>query len=348
MSVEHGGGYADDQRADDVQRDAGRHVRDTELHVFAHLYESYAASLFDYCDVLLQDTIAAADAVQDSLVDVDTHIGSVPDPDRLRLALYEAARWQCLTKLTGGRGDKLSSRPKTTTLDELGLAVPEFEAAGTGGETVLVLTAALEWLAERDREVLSLAFRHRFNDADLAALLGSSPRRAHALLSGARTRFEELAPVVGALRAAFREGRPSCRLLARMIASPDLASLPLTPQRGSQLARHLRTCPDCALTRRDRAFTADQIPEIPLAIPPGRLRLRITRTALALGSYRRRVAGRPGKPGRGSTQSGPPPSSGRGSAQSGPPPSSGRGSTQSAPPPPSPNQGRHTREKTAF
>ena len=297
MSVEQGGGPADDQRADDFLRDTGRHVRDTDLHAFAHLYESYAASLFDYCDTLLQDTIAAADAVQDSLVAVDANTGSVPEPDRLRLSLYSAARWECLDKLTGGR-DKLSSRPKTVTLDDLGAAVPEFEAAGIGGETVLVLTAALEWMADRDREVLSLKFRHRFGDADLATVLEISPRKAHALLAEARTSFEQSAPVVGVLRAAVRDGRPGCRVLAGMVAGPDLVSLPLTPQLGKKLSRHLAACPDCALSRADRAFTAEQISEIPLAIPPGRLRLRITRTALALGSYRRTVASRPDRPGQ--------------------------------------------------
>ena len=295
MSVDHGDDLFDDQQADDFLRDTGRHVRETDLHVFGHLYESYAASLFDYCDGMLQDTIAAADAVQDSLVAVDADIRSVPEPDRLRLSLYEAARWECLDKMTGGR-DKLSSRPKTTTLDDLGAAVPEFEAAATGGETVLVLTAALEWMADRDREVLSLKFRHRFGDADLAFVIGISPRRVNALLSEARIRFEQSAPVVGALRSAIRDGRPKCRVLAGMITGPDLASLPLTPQLGKQLARHLAACPDCALNRRDRAFTAEQISEIPLAIPPGRLRLRITRTALALGSHRRTVASRGGPP----------------------------------------------------
>jgi RNA polymerase sigma factor (sigma-70 family) len=298
MSVEHGGGSAADQRTDDSRRDVGRHVRDTDLHVFAHLYESYAASLFDYCDELLQDTVAAADAVQDSLVAVDARIGSAPEPDRLRLSLYSAARWQCLGQLAGGRA-KLSGRPKTTNLDDLGAAVPEFEAAASGGETAVVLRAALDWMADRDREVLTLKFRHRFGDADLATVVGTSPRRVQALLSDARTRFEQTASVVGALRAALRSRRPGCAVLARMVPGRGLATFPLTPQLGKQLARHLETCPDCALGRGDRAFTADQISEIPLAIPPGRLRLRITRTALALGSHRRRAASRSGQPGPG-------------------------------------------------
>jgi hypothetical protein len=80
-----------------------------------------------------------------------------------------------------------------------------------------------------------------------------------------------------------------------MIKGRDLATFPLTPQFAGKLARHLESCAACALSRGDRAFSAEQISEIPLAIPPGRLRLRISRTALAVGSYRRTVASRPDK-----------------------------------------------------
>ncbi len=301
MSVQHGGGSTGEQRTADALRDSG-------LHVFAHLYESYAASLFDYCDALLRDTLAASDAVQDSLVAADARISSLPEAGRLRLLLYSAARRQCLSRLPGARG-RISDRTGTTTLEKLGAAAPDFEVAGAAGETLLVLKAALGWLSDRDREVLSLAFRHRFDGADLATVLGLPARRAQALVSAASLRFEQLAPVVAALRAAFRDGGPRCSVLAGMVGTRNLASLPLTPQIGKQLTRHMESCPDCALGRGDRAFAAEQISEIPLAIPPGRLRLRITRTALALGSYRRSVAGRgdvpSGKP-DGTGRTGPP------------------------------------------
>jgi RNA polymerase sigma factor (sigma-70 family) len=285
MSVDHGGS-TEDQRTE-APRDSGRHV-------FAHLYESYAAPLFDYCDGLLQDTFAAVDAVQDSLVAADAQAGNMPEPDRLRLSLYSAARQECLSQLPGGR-TKLSGRAETTTLDELGAAVPDYEVAGPTGETVLVLRAALDRLSDRDREVLNLTFRHRLNEADLAAVIGVSPRRARALLSEASTNFDHSAPVVAVLRAAVREGRPRCSELVGMLRGRDLATFPLTPQFASKLARHLESCATCALSRGDRALRAEQISEIPLAIPPGRLRLRITRTALALGSYRRTIANRPDK-----------------------------------------------------
>ncbi len=285
MSVDHGGS-TEEQRAE-APRDSGRHV-------FAHLYESYAASLFDYCDGLLLDTLAAVDAVQDSLVAADAQVGSAPGPDGLRLALYSAARQECLNQLGGGRA-KLSGRAGTTTLDDLGAAVPDYEVAGSTGETVLILRAALDRLSERDREVLNLTFRHRLNEADLAAVIGVPPRRARALLSEASLNFDQSAPVVAVLRAAVREGRARCTELADMLKGQNLATFPLTPQFASKLARHLESCATCALSRGDRTFSAEQISEIPLAIPPGRLRLRISRTALAVGSYRRTVASRPDK-----------------------------------------------------
>jgi RNA polymerase sigma factor (sigma-70 family) len=285
MSVDHGGS-TEDQRTESP-RDSGRHV-------FAHLYESYAASLFDYCDGLLLDTLAAVDAVQDSLVAADAQVGSAPGPDNLRLALYSAARHECLNQLDGGRV-KLSSRAETTTLDELGAAVPDYEVAGPTGETVLILRAALDRLSERDREVLNLTFRHRLTEADLAAVIGVAPRRARALVSEASLSFDHSAPVIAVLRAAVREGKATCPELAEMLKGRDLAKFPLTPQFASKLGRHLESCAACALSRGDRAFSAEQISEIPLAIPPGRLRLRISRTALAVGSYRRTLAGRADK-----------------------------------------------------
>jgi RNA polymerase sigma factor (sigma-70 family) len=285
MSVDHGGS-TEEQRAE-APRDSGRHV-------FAHLYESYAASLFDYCDGLLLDTLAAVDAVQDSLVAADAQVGSAPGPEGLRLALYSAARQECLNQLGGGHA-KLSGRAETTTLDDLGAAIPDYEVAGPTGETVLILRAALDRLSERDREVLNLTFRHRLSEADLAAVIDVPPRRARALLSEASVNFDHSAPVVAVLRAAVREGRAECTELAEMLKGRDLATFPLTPQFVSKLARHLESCAACALSRGDRALRAEQISEIPLAIPPGRLRLRISRTALAIGSYRRTVASRPDK-----------------------------------------------------
>src|ERR1700730_1710206 len=106
MSVEFGGGSTGDDQMAEALRDAGHHV-------LAHLYETYAARLFDYCVGILGDEVAAVIAVQDSLVAVDAQIGTLPDPDRLRVSLYSAARRHCLTTLSPPRG-KPSRGSRTT------------------------------------------------------------------------------------------------------------------------------------------------------------------------------------------------------------------------------------------
>jgi hypothetical protein len=123
-------------------------------------------------------------------------------------------------------------------------------------------------------------------------VLGRSARRAQALLAAASTRFEQSAAVVVAVRA----GRAGCAALDDMAGQQDPASIPLTSKLGQRLAGHVTACADCARSRRGRDFSPELISEVPLATPPVRLRLRINRTALALGDYRRTVVDRSDDP----------------------------------------------------
>ena len=102
--------------------------------------------------------------VQDSLVAVDAQMNKLPDPDQVRLWLYTIARQQCLGRLPG---HQLASRPETVTLDEfigeLSGSTDRYPDAGTVAterEKLRIVTAALDSLPDRDREVLSLAYRH--------------------------------------------------------------------------------------------------------------------------------------------------------------------------------------------
>jgi DNA-directed RNA polymerase specialized sigma24 family protein len=252
MSVELGGGSTRDDRLAKALRDAGQHV-------LAYLYESFAARLFDYCEGVLADEVAATDAVQDSLVAVNAKIGTLPDPDRLRVSLYSEAHRQCLTKLPrrGIRSQRSAAAaaagepvgPSAGAADtEAVTGGADARMTGTGGaDTRTVATAALGRLSDRDREVLNLAFRHGIEGADLAAVLGVSGGRARAMLSGAGARFRKSAADVAALR--------------RGVAG-------------------------------DQILGPEMLAAVPLAPPPLTLRLRMTRTALALGSYRRAGASR--------------------------------------------------------
>jgi RNA polymerase sigma factor (sigma-70 family) len=290
MSVENGGGSTEDLRMADALREAGQHV-------FAYLYETFGTPLYDYCEGLLRDSIAAADAVQDSLVAVDARITSLPEPGQLRVALYTDARRQCLKRIPSHRG-KQTTQPETL-VDEYAWDIPEIDTPGAEGEKLAVVTAALARLPDRDRELLNLAFRHKIEGGDLAAVLGRSPRRVQTLLTEACGRFERSAAVVVALRA----GRAGCAVLDDLAGGQqDPASIPMTSKVGQKIGSHVESCADCARSREGREFPPELISEIPLATPPVRLRLRINRTALALGEYRNTVVKRSDDPGRGGGQ----------------------------------------------
>lgn len=285
MSVEPGGAPAEDRSMAEALRDAGRDV-------FAYLYESFAAPLFDYCVGVLRDPWAAAEVVQDSLVAVDAQMNKLPDPDQIRLWLYSIARQQCLGRLPG---HQLASRPATVTLDEfigeLAGSLDRYPDAGpvaTEREKLRIVTAALDSLADRDREVLSLAYRHSVAGADLASVLGVNHRRGQVLLSGAGVQFRESATVIAVLRA----GRPACQVLEASAVTGDDAKTLLTPKLRKRLVQHVAGCASCAQRRGDREFGPELITAVPFAAPPVNLGLRITRTASALGTYRSGAAGR--------------------------------------------------------
>ena len=285
MSVESGGAPSEDRSMAEGLRDAGRDV-------FAYLYESFAGPLFDYCAGILGDPWAAAEVVQDSLVAVDAQMNKLPDPDQVRLWLYSSARQQCLGRLPG---HQLASRPETVTLDEfIGEQAgstdryPDAGTVATEREKLRIVSAALDSLPDRDREVVSLAYRHGIAEADLAAVLGVNGRRANALLSGAGTEFRASATVIAVLRA----GRPGCQVLEATAVQGDHAKALLTPKVRKRLVHHVGHCASCAQRRGDRDFDPEMVTAIPFASPPVNLGMRISRTATALGTYRTEAASR--------------------------------------------------------
>jgi DNA-directed RNA polymerase specialized sigma24 family protein len=184
MSVESGGGCTGDDRTAEALRSAGHYV-------FSHLYENYAARLFDYCVGILRDELAAVIAVEDTLVAVDEQISVLPDPGQLRVLLYSTARRDCLNKLPRHRVTPLG---ESETAAQGGFAAeqaaPDEEA---DADDAPILAAALGRLTDSDQEVLSLAYRHGIQGADLAAVLDVSPRRARMMLADARGRFRKAA-----------------------------------------------------------------------------------------------------------------------------------------------------------
>ena len=284
MSVELGGGSTRDQSIADALRAGGQDV-------FAHLYQTIATPLYDYCADVLDDAVAGCDVVQDSLVAVDARITALPDPHRLRVSLYAEARRGCQRKLSGPAGvapapDQAPAPEQVTGLDDLDLALRGDAAPAADGETRSLVTAVLARLPGRDREALNLAFRHDITGPDLGEVLGISPYRARSLLHAATVRFGQVAAVDAVLRA----GPASCRTLIGLAGPGDPSAVRPTARHGERLGRHLGKCQACARVLDGRSFGPELIGKIPLDPPVGRLALRINRTALALGSYRVRVA----------------------------------------------------------
>ena len=87
MSVDSGDGHSE-------QWNLVPQLRGDDPRELAFLYDNYAAYLFDYCEDVLQDADAAADAVRDTLVAAYTSVGAVADQGQLRSWLYAIARRQ--------------------------------------------------------------------------------------------------------------------------------------------------------------------------------------------------------------------------------------------------------------
>ena len=282
MSVELGGGSTKDHGIDDAVPAGGQGA-------FAHLYETFAVPLYGYCADLLDDVVTACDVVQDSLVAVDARITRFPDPGRLRVSLYAAARGGCLRKMAGpGASPAPGEAPapgQAPGPDDLDLALQDEGARGANGQNRSVVTAALARLAGRDREALSLVYRHNVVGTDLAEVLGISPYRARSLLHAAEVRFGQAAAVAAVLHA----GPAGCRTLLRVAGQQDPGAAAPNSRPGERLGRHLGKCEECARVLAGRSFDPKLIARVPLEPPVGRLGLRITRTARALGAYRVKV-----------------------------------------------------------
>jgi RNA polymerase sigma factor (sigma-70 family) len=286
MSVEFGGASADD-------RGSAASARSSRRPALADVYDTYAAHLFDYCDALLGDPAAAANAVQDTLIAADAKSGKLRDHSRLRAWLYSIARRQCLSEPADRSGSGDLAEPEADPADgttDFGLL--DVDAEADERETLLVVTAALRGLSNADREVLDLVFRHGIDGTDLAVTLGLSTVRVRALVSGASSRFENAAAVVVML---YR-GWARCRVLTTIVRDWDPAADSLTPQLLTRVTRHIGSCDRCSRSRGYTVFGPDLLTAIPLASPPAALRQRVLDAALdpEFGAYRRRVLARLG------------------------------------------------------
>ena len=218
-------------------------------------YDCHAAGLYAYCRWLLgepaddPDGARAADVLKDTFIVAAAELARLRDPGRLRAWLYAVARNECLRRTRAAVAP--GAAPDSTTLARAGASPADAERS----EARELVAAALAAMNPGERDVAELNLRHGLDDADLAAILGVSRRRAQALASRARGHF---AALLGALLAAANpELCPE--LGALLTGSGEMPAAPLL----ARLDKHIQRCSACAQRRQ-----SELPPVTTLGLPP--------------------------------------------------------------------------------
>ncbi|MGH3224798.1 MAG: RNA polymerase sigma factor [Streptosporangiaceae bacterium] len=194
-------------------------------------YDKYAASLYGYCRWMLRDPTQAAHALREVFNVAAIHLGSLRDATWVRSWLYRVARNRCDQRLratVAGLGAAFGGDPAVK-----GKTAPD------QAEAQRLILQALARLKPGEREVIELGFRHRLNLDELAAVLGLSWSRAHALTSQARVHLERsLGTVLTA-----RTGQRHCQALAGLLVTWDGQ---LTPRVREMVMQHVIYCGICS------------------------------------------------------------------------------------------------------
>jgi RNA polymerase sigma factor (sigma-70 family) len=204
--------------------------------------------------------------VQDTFVITVARVSALRDRGRLRPWLYAVARNECHRKLRS-RDVPAEFEGVESGFAEVGTAA-EADQTSQQAELREMVRAAISQLSPSDREAVELNLRHGMDGGDLAAVLGVSRSRAHAMASRAHIRLEGS---LGALLVACT-GRRDCGALNEILANWDgrLTALP-----RKQVNRHLESCDICGVRKHRMLRPAMQHGFASLAPLPPRLRHQV-------------------------------------------------------------------------
>lgn len=189
-------------------------------------------------------------------------------------ATTDTATPDAATTDTGpGTTDTATADTAAPDADTREIYVPNVDAPVLAWETPQIGKAALDWLPDREREVLNLVYRHGFDRTDLAAVLGVSMRKAHALWSAACTRFQMSAAAIVILCA--DDGGAACPILKSIAGQWDAAAPPLTLRRSQRLMRHIESCDHCGKLSRTWVLGPEMLSGVQLTVPPAALRQQV-------------------------------------------------------------------------
>jgi RNA polymerase sigma factor (sigma-70 family) len=253
-------------------------LRDGDPSSLAEIYDFYAPRLFDYSHALLRDQDLAADALHDSLIATQQHIGKLREPERFRSWIYAIVRNECLRQLADP--DRPQQRHEAPEQNED--AFLDAEERQRLDETRQLVHSALAGMAARHREAVDLSARHDLSAEELAGVLGISSQQATELVAQSRDDLDNsLAAAIIA-----RSGRGDCPSVAALV---DEDEWPLPPEVCRKLIRHIESCPVCRDRRKRKVSTNRLMQVLPVAAIPSDLRMAVLALAEAPDQHEHRV-----------------------------------------------------------
>jgi RNA polymerase sigma factor (sigma-70 family) len=253
-------------------------LRDGDATALAEIYDFYAPRLFDYCHALLRDQDLAADALHDSLIATQQHIGKLREPERFRSWIYAIVRNECLRQLADP--DRPEQRHEAPEQSED--AFLDAEERQRREETRQLVHSALAGMAARHREAVDLSARHDLSAEELAGVLGISSQQATELVAQARDDLDNsLAAAIIA-----RTGRGDCPSVAALV---DENEWPLPSDVARKLMRHIESCPVCRERRKRKVSTNRLMQVLPVAAMPSDLRMAVLSLAEAPDQHENRT-----------------------------------------------------------
>lgn len=253
-------------------------LRDGNASALAEIYDYYAPRLFDYSHALLRDQDLAADAVHDSLIATQEHIGKLREPERFRSWLYAIVRNECLRQLSDPERSEYRHEAPEQSED----AFLDAEERRRLGENRRLVHSALAGMAARHREAVDLSARHDLAAEELAGVLGVSSQQATELVAQARDDLDNF--LAAAIIA--RTGRGDCPSVAALV---DENEWPLPSDVCRKLMRHIESCPVCRDRRKRKVSTNRLMQVLPVAVIPSDLRMAVLSLAEAADQHENRM-----------------------------------------------------------
>jgi RNA polymerase sigma factor (sigma-70 family) len=253
-------------------------LRDGNATALAEVYDFYAPRLFDYCHALLRDQDLAADALHDSLIATQQHIGKLREPERFRSWVYAIVRNECLRQLADPEDPEQRHEAPEQSEDTF----LDAEERQQREETRRLVHSALAGMAARHREAIDLSARHDLSPEELAGVLGISSQQATELVAQARDDLDNsLAAAIIA-----RTGRGDCPSVAALV---DENEWPLPSDVARKLIRHIESCPVCRERRKRKVSTNRLMQVLPVAAMPSDLRMAVLSLAEAPDQHENRT-----------------------------------------------------------